>query len=59
MRGGFGWWCESNDAVRFVELVSQITDSQSKFNCKKEFDFLNENYSADRGYATIIKHFVG
>lgn len=59
MRGGFGWWCESNDAVRFVELVSQITNSQSKHNCKKEFDFLNENYSADRGYATIIKHFVG
>ena len=55
MEGGFGWWCESNDVVSFCETVDKINciDNIKQF-VTKEKGFLEENYSAKKGYEIIL-----
>lgn len=50
--GGFGWWCESDDAEQFYQLVS-VFKPDVKFN-KNAFEYLYDRYSSSLSYTTIV-----
>lgn len=54
--GGFGWWCESNDVGAFTKNVEQIINRANDDVRKKEWSYLNDNYSVNKGYEIIIRH---
>lgn len=57
--GGFGWWCESNDVKKFAGTVAKAADECANEEMKKnEMVYLAENYTAEKGYQTVMKHFV-
>ncbi len=58
MDGGFGWWCESNDASAFANLVSQITASDIKSMGEAGYKYLEDNYTVSKAYDIIAKHFI-
>ena len=55
--GGFGWWCESDDAKKFKETASLAIECDSLAMGEKAFIYLRENYTADKAYQTIMKNF--
>lgn len=55
--GGFGWWCESNDAHAFNEKVQEACKSDLVDMGMKGFQYLEEYYSAEKGYEIIMRHF--
>lgn len=52
--GGFGWWCESDDADKFVNTVNELlkSDFPSK---EKEFEYLMANYHSQVTAEIILK----
>lgn len=54
VEGGFGWWCESNDAKAFAARVKEALVADIDGMREKEIDFLLNNYTAEKGYAAII-----
>ena len=56
--GGFGWWCESNDARSFDEKIQEACKSDLIDMGTKGFQYLEEHYSAEKGYEIIIRHFM-
>jgi glycosyltransferase involved in cell wall biosynthesis len=54
VEGGFGWWCESNDAKAFAARVKEALVADIDVMREKEIDFLLNNYTAEKGYAAII-----
>ena len=55
MDGGFGWWCESNDAEKVKLLIQSavVTDNEMvKNNC---WEYLKRNYSTEQSYGIIMK----
>jgi len=53
--GGFGWWCESNDAGEVKKLIQNtiITEyTAAKYN---GWEYLKRNYSTERSYDIIMK----
>lgn len=52
--GGFGWWCESDDAEKFVSTVKELLkqDFPSK---DKEFEYLMKNYHSQVTAGIILK----
>ena len=57
--GGFGWWCESDKAANFADAIQTVLDSEEDEIAKmkdREFKYMEENYSPDVAYTTIIKH---
>lgn len=55
--GGFGWWCESNDVDGFSELISEIDSEKLAIKKDAEYSYLVDNYSVERAYNIIMKHF--
>lgn len=56
--GGFGWWCESNDADEFAQTVRNLPenfDEQGKQARQK----LQEFYSVDASYTPIVRSING
>ena len=53
--GGFGWWCESNDANKFIELVETAISSDISVFGEKGYEYLVKNYSSAESYRTIVK----
>ena len=53
--GGFGWWCESNDAECFLEKVKQANECDLASMGDSAFAYLCENYTAKQGYEIITK----
>ena len=53
--GGFGWWCESNDAEKFSELVNYALDADLKAMGQNGFEYLKENYTSEKSYNIIAK----
>ena len=50
--GGFGWWCESNDAEVFSRTVQEICrDTEPRGT--RAFAYLEENYSTEKVYRII------
>ena len=52
---GFGWWCESNDVGKFDKCVAKLTNIEPVAD--KEWTYLNQHYSTEKGYQIIMKHF--
>lgn len=60
VEGGFGWWCESNDAEDFERKVKQIAALHNDNLARdKEFYFLKNNYNTNVAYNQIYKHIKG
>ena len=53
--GGFGWWCESNDANAFTSKVEAAMKADITPMQKAEKAYLLENYTVERAYGKIIK----
>ena len=52
--GGFGWWCESNDAEAFVSLVRNVVNLNLTEIGINAYRYLEENYTANRAYSIIV-----
>ncbi len=57
VKGGFGWWCESNDLISFDQIVNIALNTNKKEMANREFQYLIDNYSSDIGYKIIMNHF--
>lgn len=54
-KGGFGWWCESDDVSEFVNCVRLILkESHGGFE-ETEFMYLRKNYSVTSCYEIIMR----
>ena len=53
--GGFGWWCESNDAERFRKVLVTAIDNDN-LNClgEKGYQYLQEHYTARQSFEIIV-----
>lgn len=52
--GGFGWWCESNDAAAFAAIVESVTGNLPADCGENAFRVLQEKYSAEDAAAGIL-----
>ena len=52
--GGFGWWCESNDAEAFSGRVQEALYADLSSMGQAGFDYLNEHYTSDKAVKTIL-----
>lgn len=57
--GGFGWWCESNDAGGFAELVSRAASCDRRQLGIRAFDSLCEHYCAEKSAEMILSSIAG
>lgn len=53
VEGGFGWWCESNDAEEYYKLVRYSISECYKTMQRKVFEYLTEKYSCTDSYTRI------
>lgn len=56
-KGGFGWWCESNDVLTFDKCVKSATDlSEEGYQAMQDnaLAYLKDNYSVDIAYQIIV-----
>jgi len=53
--GGFGWWCESNNANAFENQVNKALNADLIQMGAAGFEYLNEKYTAQRAYTIVIK----
>jgi glycosyltransferase involved in cell wall biosynthesis len=51
--GGFGWWCESNDAHEFRNIVERAIAINTENMKDNAFKYLTENYSVSHAYKVI------
>jgi len=54
LENDFGWWCESNDANRFTEIIDEICDmdiSEKRGNARK---CLEEQFTVQKAYEKIM-----
>ena len=52
--GGFGWWCESNDAEKFCEVVKGIIHSDLSQKRDNAYNYLLNHYTVEICYNTIM-----
>ena len=52
---GFGWWCESDDAEQFFQIVKQVLASDCSIIGSNSWKKLNQLYSVNDSYETILK----
>lgn len=51
----FGWWCESNDANRFSEMIKEIVKADLKAKGLNGWEYLKQHYSVDNAYRIIME----
>lgn len=56
MDGVFGWWCESNDVKAFQRKIQEACKSDLADMGTKAFRYLEDHYSAEKGYEIIMRH---
>lgn len=54
VEGGFGWWCESNDAERFADLVRWVCREDLTLKSQKSAAYLLEHFSVKESYRAIL-----
>ena len=54
-KGGFGWWCESNDVNDFCRTLDIIANASIEDMSDKEFNILQRDYSASKTAECIEK----
>ena len=52
--GGFGWWCESNNAEAFSMNICKALEADLPQMGKNGFEYLCEHYTAEKAYETVI-----
>ena len=55
VEGGFGWWCESSDIRAFNTSVNHALESDTEALGEKAYNYLLNNYTADKGFDIIMK----
>ena len=53
--GGFGWWCESNDADKVKMLIQGAVSTDNETAKYNGWEYLKRNYSTERSYDIIMK----
>lgn len=56
--GGFGWWCESDDAAAFMDIMAKINADCIVEYGNRAFDYLKSNYTSEIAYKTIMEDIV-
>lgn len=59
VNGGFGWWCESNDAVAFSACVRQALTADRAEMEQREAAYLYDHYTVAKAYTTIMRSYNG
>ena len=54
---GFGFYCESNDIKGFAKAVDDFIQADREEMGKKGWEFFKKNWTVEKGYEIIIKHF--
>ena len=56
-RNGYGFWTENLDT--FMEMVDSLSADREKIKVmgEKGYEYLKSNYTVERGYRMIMKHF--
>jgi glycosyltransferase involved in cell wall biosynthesis len=59
IEGDFGFWCESNNAEKFREIVDIFCNEKERINEMGENarSYLEKNYTAKNSYSIIMRHF--
>lgn len=52
--GGFGWWCESDDAEKFTKAVTFALGEDLEAMGQKGYDYLCENYTVQKAYEIVM-----
>ncbi len=58
-KGDFGWWCPSNDASGFTQLVDKVCMSDLVKKGENAKKYLMENYTIDKCYEKIMEYVQG
>ena len=53
--GGFGWWCESDNADKFRVIIDQILKTSIRPLGDKAYRYLLDNYTVEESYKIIRK----
>lgn len=56
-KGGFGWWCASDNVEIVSEVINKISQSKLTEMGKQAFRYLGDNYSAILVYKQITRAF--
>lgn len=55
----FGWWCKSNDIEKFNTTIRTACSADMTGMGSRAWNYMNENYTVDLGYAIIDKSIGG
>lgn len=53
VENGFGWWCESNDAVAFGKMIDEVCTADKDKMGQNAWEYLKQEYAAEKGYQII------
>lgn len=57
--GNFGFWCESENAIEFNQLMNNMCDEKLLLELgKNSRKYLENNYTSNHSYKSIMKHFI-
>lgn len=56
VEGKFGWWCESNDASKFIERITCALDSDLHVLGENGYEYLKQNYDVEDSVKRILSH---
>jgi hypothetical protein len=51
---GFGWWCESNDVNKFIDLVKSAQIADRRKMGLIGIQFMEKNYHINVGYEILM-----
>ena len=54
VEGDFGWWCESDDASKFTNIINNIDDDRIEIKGKNARSYLEANYTVQKSYEIIM-----
>lgn len=55
--GGFGWWCESNDATGFRRKAQEIANLKLTLHGDAAYEYLSNHYTTEETYGIIENAF--
>lgn len=58
-KNGYGLWTESGNLETFMEMVEFVAEDRERLKLmgEKGYDYLKDNYTVERTYRIIMKHF--
>ena len=55
VEGGFGWWCESDDAEAFYDTALLALEDGIRQKGDNGFNFLKQYYTTEKSYKIIME----